>query len=113
MPSRITSRPQPFLNRPWDLPELSRDSEGSGRVGVMHPYGDLPEPSGYALPMPFKRLAHWWRRARPPAAGEWRGNEFGWALREIAGEGRHPPPDSPSTSSRRRSAELRDEGRNP
>jgi hypothetical protein len=41
--------------------------------------------------MAFSRLTRWWRRAKPPAAGdEWKGNEFGWALREIAGEGRHP-----------------------
>ena len=31
---RIDSTPQPFLNRPWDLPELRRPPEGSSQIGV-------------------------------------------------------------------------------
>jgi hypothetical protein len=56
--------------------------------------------------MPLARLTRWLRGTKPPTTDEWRGNEFGWALREISGEARHPRrPDRPapaeSTTARR------------
>jgi hypothetical protein len=40
--------------------------------------------------MPLTRLTRWLRRMKPAPTDEWRGNEFGWALREISGDARHP-----------------------
>jgi hypothetical protein len=89
MSARIDFRPQPFLNRPWDLPELRLPREETPLFGVTHP--------GY--PSPMSLLKRWLRRVHRSPDDEWRGNEFGWALREISGEARHPRRENTSAES--------------